>query len=260
MRHADRPGRDPHGRRIRCGACSHTARMSISRCARAEPVSGFSWSRPPSSIMARRTPMPVGLSACTTASETSLEVMRKHARWYNWIGFIRPFACAVGGLLHATRCVGTRDWVLVMAVGRGLRDGVRGRSSARSSVSVRGERWELRCPLQDYPGCGSQSSGTMPRGSAPSTRRKSLHRGQWQKRFGVEIPLRQDSSGPRDTPAVAARGLEKPRRKAAKPRQIATSGWLGWKRTGHAWSPAACSRSGSTLMSSGSSCKNLYTR
>jgi GT2 family glycosyltransferase len=55
-----------------------------------------------------------------------LEVMRKHARWYHWIGFVPAFAVqwVVFFVLLACRY---RQWRLVLAVGRGLLDGMRGR-------------------------------------------------------------------------------------------------------------------------------------
>jgi GT2 family glycosyltransferase len=65
-----------------------------------------------------------------------LEVMRKHARWYNWIGFIPAFAVQWVAFFMLLACR-HRDWVLVMAVGRGLRDGVRGRLGEVECVSPR---------------------------------------------------------------------------------------------------------------------------
>jgi len=58
-----------------------------------------------------------------------LEVMRKHARWYHWIGFIPAFAVQWIGFFILVACW-HRQWGLVPAVGRGLLDGVRGRLGA----------------------------------------------------------------------------------------------------------------------------------
>jgi len=55
-----------------------------------------------------------------------LEVMRKNARWYHWIGFVPAFAVQWVGfflLLSLWR----REWGVVRAVSRGLLDGVCGR-------------------------------------------------------------------------------------------------------------------------------------
>ena len=55
-----------------------------------------------------------------------LEVMRKHARWYHWIGFIPAFGVRWVAFFILLACR-HRHWGLVLAVGRGLLDGVRGR-------------------------------------------------------------------------------------------------------------------------------------
>jgi len=58
-----------------------------------------------------------------------LEVMRKHARWYHWIGFIPAFAVQWVGFFVLLACR-YGQWSLVRAVGRGILDGVRGRLGA----------------------------------------------------------------------------------------------------------------------------------
>jgi GT2 family glycosyltransferase len=58
-----------------------------------------------------------------------LEVMRKHARWYHWIGFVPAFAVQWIGFFILLACW-RRQWGLIPAVGRGLLDGVRGRLGA----------------------------------------------------------------------------------------------------------------------------------
>lgn len=58
-----------------------------------------------------------------------LEVMRKHARWYHWIGFVPAFAVQWVGFFVLLACW-RRQWGLIWAVGRGLLDGVRGRLGA----------------------------------------------------------------------------------------------------------------------------------
>jgi GT2 family glycosyltransferase len=58
-----------------------------------------------------------------------LEVMRKHARWYHWIGFVPAFAVQWVGFFVLLACW-RRQWGLISAVGRGLRDGIRGRLGA----------------------------------------------------------------------------------------------------------------------------------
>jgi len=68
-----------------------------------------------------------------------LEVMRKHARWYHWIGFVPAFAVqwVAFSILLACR---HRQWGLVLAVGRGLVDGVRGRLGEIECVGPRDVR------------------------------------------------------------------------------------------------------------------------
>jgi len=58
-----------------------------------------------------------------------LEVMRKHARWYHWIGFVPAFAVQWVGFFLLLACW-RRQWGVIPAVGRGLLDGVRGRLGA----------------------------------------------------------------------------------------------------------------------------------
>jgi GT2 family glycosyltransferase len=58
-----------------------------------------------------------------------LEVMRKHARWYHWIGFVPAFAVQWVGFFVLLACR-HRQWSLAWAVGRGLLDGARGRLGA----------------------------------------------------------------------------------------------------------------------------------
>ena len=58
-----------------------------------------------------------------------LEVMRKHALWYHWIGFVPAFAVQWVGFFLLLACW-RRQWGLIPAVGRGLLDGVRGRLGA----------------------------------------------------------------------------------------------------------------------------------
>jgi GT2 family glycosyltransferase len=58
-----------------------------------------------------------------------IEVMRKHARWYHWIGFVPAFAVQWVGFFVLLACW-RRQWGLISAVGRGLRDGIRGRLGA----------------------------------------------------------------------------------------------------------------------------------
>jgi GT2 family glycosyltransferase len=55
-----------------------------------------------------------------------LEVMRKHARWYHWLGFAPAFAVRWVGFFLLLACW-RRQWGLVRAVSRGLLDGVYGR-------------------------------------------------------------------------------------------------------------------------------------
>ena len=64
-----------------------------------------------------------------------LEVMRKHARWYHWIGFIPAFAVRWIGFFILLACW-RRQWGLIPAVGRGLLDGVRGRLGAIDGVGL----------------------------------------------------------------------------------------------------------------------------
>ena len=58
-----------------------------------------------------------------------LEVMRKHALWYHWIGFVPAFSVQWVGFFLLLACW-RRQWGLIPAVGRGLLDGVRGRLGA----------------------------------------------------------------------------------------------------------------------------------
>jgi len=58
-----------------------------------------------------------------------LAVMRKHARWYHWIGFVPAFAVQWVGFFVLLACR-HRQWSLAWAVGRGLLDGARGRLGA----------------------------------------------------------------------------------------------------------------------------------
>ena len=58
-----------------------------------------------------------------------IEVMRKHALWYHWIGFVPAFAVQWVGFFLLLACW-RRQWGLIPAVGRGLLDGVRGRLGA----------------------------------------------------------------------------------------------------------------------------------
>jgi len=67
-----------------------------------------------------------------------LEVMRKHARWYHWIGFVPAFAMRWVGFFVLLACW-RRQWGLARAVGQGLLDGVRGRLGERSSGSAHGD-------------------------------------------------------------------------------------------------------------------------
>lgn len=58
-----------------------------------------------------------------------LEVIRKHARWYHWIGFVPAFAVQWVGFFVLLACW-RRQWGLIWAVGRGILDAVRGRLGA----------------------------------------------------------------------------------------------------------------------------------
>ena len=62
-----------------------------------------------------------------------IEVMRKHARWYHWFGFIPAFAVQWIGFFMLLACW-RRQWDLIPAIGRGLLDGVRGRLGAIDGV------------------------------------------------------------------------------------------------------------------------------
>jgi len=58
-----------------------------------------------------------------------LAVMRTHARWYHWIGFVPAFAVQWVGFFVLLACR-HRQWSVAWAVGRGLLDGARGRLGA----------------------------------------------------------------------------------------------------------------------------------
>ena len=58
-----------------------------------------------------------------------LTVMRTHARWYHWIGFVPAFAVQWVGFFVLLACR-HRQWSVAWAVGRGLLDGARGRLGA----------------------------------------------------------------------------------------------------------------------------------
>ena len=52
-----------------------------------------------------------------------LEVMRKHARWYHWIGFVPAFAVQWVGFFTLLACL-RRQWELLPAIGRGRQTGI----------------------------------------------------------------------------------------------------------------------------------------
>src|SRR5262249_35655324 len=54
-----------------------------------------------------------------------IEVMRKHARWYHWIGFVPAFAVQWVAFFVFLACW-RRQWGLIRAVSRGLLDRFRG--------------------------------------------------------------------------------------------------------------------------------------
>jgi GT2 family glycosyltransferase len=62
-----------------------------------------------------------------------LEVMRKHARWYHWMGFLPAFAVQWAGFFVLLACR-HRQLGLAAAVGRGILDGARGRLGERPSA------------------------------------------------------------------------------------------------------------------------------
>ena len=70
-----------------------------------------------------------------------IEVMRMHARWYHWIGFIPAFAVQWVGFLVLLACW-HRQPALLAAMGRGLYDGLRKRLGESATVGTWGSEIE----------------------------------------------------------------------------------------------------------------------